>query len=1105
MISTPFEDRVVQLKAYTDSVNKKLESAQIPYFEDGTIRMVTSYIFEEDRRSTTIPAYDVGVLTWQTDRNRVPIDNTLCIVGKQGETVFNLAPKFGITAARLIELNHIKPEDENKDLLGVVLDTGIIPTVSTLSKLGIIKPLVAFLDGLFIPMSNIRVRSDIHNDYLFLDLSCIENVNLIRDRKDLKLYTYKFASDDPNDMELIGFDKNGMITSVESEKKYRLYTRDTITYKEDLFVDSTTHKGTFGHMFNERVDLPYMNKVKPENVFVFQEGRHITNATVTTHNYNIINVRFPDFGEDSRAVCIYRKSVFYTEDNALRVNHAVAKEIAPLYEDFLDDTENSVQRFIDEICLIDPDRYGIKFVAFGIDNAEEGSTPADELIYYTSEKARRAMKHLAGEIFQKDKPSILQVINGIIDDAYVAEFEGRITYDEWHLRKNLPEMFKHSEDEDPKYYDDYHTLDESFDFKFYDKKSMNLNMLNAIAYIANYDSDKLESALPRYEISACCDGSALRHFVSNGVLKMGRFNWTRRENYVMIFKNGELLNTYNSITYEPLEFKVPIDDFTDDDKFEIVYILMVNNRIFPVVCNDSIVTSMYWFDKDEVELWDNRTPDGSYAITGKNQVYRVPFTITDPWVRAHAKPQPDPPTPGGGGVDFRNGPIFHFDDSDLGYDAVCYITNDHGLESVQKLINTYLPAATYPDVNELLMHMADVARNNNLIFNEMSLRLHLSDSLSVPPYPVLVSLPDPTKCGYDAGTIVKCNNNWYVFTITGSTKSWQTTTKPADADAKDPIDQLMAAIEQYSLLEPSDDPEPDPDPDPDPDPPLSDWWLIPDDQMYKLRLTDEDLLLYEGDAVWITSCRQFRHQQYSSSDCASYSVADESGTHLQYKIRMSAKFRYCTNVNKYMVFINNRCLPRSYIMIVPRNNNPVGYITLYPQIPITDSDVIDVFYLPDEMTVDFNEEVLKRKANTNSGYIKIDKSSTLTGISRNSSMIFVNGRKIRYDEIQDISTNIVKVTDTVPNPEHMTLALEVYRYLYSDSDFTLRAYAPSKLEELIPPKPSKMDDLFASYTEPRGTEQEVFLDRITKDSVRTGIKSDADFIAYDPNSWVAEF
>ena len=38
---TPYEERVSQLRGLTDTTNRKLESALIPYFEDGVIRLVT--------------------------------------------------------------------------------------------------------------------------------------------------------------------------------------------------------------------------------------------------------------------------------------------------------------------------------------------------------------------------------------------------------------------------------------------------------------------------------------------------------------------------------------------------------------------------------------------------------------------------------------------------------------------------------------------------------------------------------------------------------------------------------------------------------------------------------------------------------------------------------------------------------------------------------------------------------------------------------------------------------------------------------------------------------------------------------------------------------
>ena len=1114
---TPYEERVSQLRGLTDTTNRKLESALIPYFEDGVIRLVKAYPFEDDMRSASKNnTYRVETITWMTDRVRSIIDETITLTGKKGETISDISVKTGVEIDELLALN--SSIDIDTDIYGIIIDTGLTASLNNMVRLGLIKAFIVFVDGHYVPMSHISIKSDIYNDYMIIDYNCFENKACVTDRNRVWVYTYAHATESSDGTTLLmSFDCNGCITSSPEEIKYSLYSKDTGTFVSPLFVDPKTNKGTYGHMFNERIDLPYMNKVKPENIFVFQNGVLIRNAEVTCHNYNIINVRYPEFAPDSRAVVIYKKSVLYTEDNALRVNHAVHKEIAPLFEDFLDDVENSVQRFIDEIYMLDAEKYGLHFIPIRINNVEEGSTPADEIIWYDNEETKKVLYHLISEIFEKDAKNIKDIITGIVDDAYGDNPDKASNYDEWTLRKNLPEMFLHSENENPKYYDDFRTLDESFDFFFYDRKSMHTNMLEAIAYIANYDSDKLESALPRYEVSAITDGKGLRYFVKDGVLKMGRYNWSRRENFVMVFKNGELLPTYSELKYTPLDFIVPIDEFDDDDKFEIVYFLMCNNRVMPVVCNDSIVTSEFWFDKSEVELWDDRTPDGAYSVSGQNQVYRVPFAIQPPLIRHHGKAPEPVPTPSGGGVDMRNGPVYHFDDSDIGYDTFVYITNDKGYDAVVSRINTFVPATKYPDINGLLLDLADNAKNNSFLYGELSLRLHLDDTINIPTYSSYETMPNAS--GFEIGDSIKftgesvdsfVQNSYYEVQLVNGVKTWVLANPPTSTVS--PIRKLMDSIEQYALLEPSDEPDSGEVTDPD-EPPIEepgtggggigtgsgesgseeeyDWWLVPDKEMYKLYVTPEDLLFYENDTVWITSRRQFRYQKITVT-----SEYDTSYT-------LNNTFRYCTNTSKYMVFVNHRCLPRSYVVVVPRVNNPVGKITFYPNINLRSGDIIEVFYVPDEMTNDFKEEVMKRTETTNSGYIKINKINTMTGISRNSAMVFVNGRKIRYDEVLDISSGIVKVIDPFPSEKSMTLSLEVYRYLYSAHSYTLSQYAPSKLEELIPNKPSKMDDLFDSYTEPCGNEPEVFLNRFTKDSVKNRILQD--FIAGDEDAWIAEF
>lgn len=71
-------------------------------------------------------------------------------------------------------------------------------------------------------------------------------------------------------------------------------------------------------------------------------------------------------------------------------------------------------------------------------------------------------------------------------------------------------------------------------------------------------------------------------------LEMSRWNIAQQDNYVMIFKNRELYDKYNTIEYTDISFSVElaISDIQDDDVFEFVFFLNANNAVIEKVCEE---------------------------------------------------------------------------------------------------------------------------------------------------------------------------------------------------------------------------------------------------------------------------------------------------------------------------------------------------------------------------------------------------------------------------------------------------------------------------------------------------------------------------------------
>ena len=96
--------------------------------------------------------------------------------------------------------------------------------------------------------------------------------------------------------------------------------------------------------------------------------------------------------------------------------------------------------------------------------------------------------------------------------------------------------------------------------------------------------------------------------IDSSRLQMSRWNIGQQYNYVMIFKNRELYNLYNSIEYTDISFSVLFDSSNtkDDDVFEFVFFLNANNTVMKKICetNDDIklIVPNGYYSKDSLNI-----------------------------------------------------------------------------------------------------------------------------------------------------------------------------------------------------------------------------------------------------------------------------------------------------------------------------------------------------------------------------------------------------------------------------------------------------------------------------------------------------------------------
>ena len=1037
-----YEKQIDYLRSRTDMVNSALESALIPTIVSNGCERVREYIFDGEYVLAHNPSWR---LVFKTDklffkkngRVKTKIKDTISFALKPNESMYDLAMTYNIPVQNLIRLNPSIPVNstvngEEKDFMNTIIHTDIPATVENLNKYGILNKFMTFIDGHYVSMNNVYVETDIINDYIVVDLRCLLDWSGIKDYTKIDLMYYEYATEDRElgfGSPIFTFDRGGKFSPYGISTK--VWTTDPCLYHFEFLGDEN-----FGKVYNERLKpFTFRQKIKPQNVMAFQKGKFIDNVPVTVHNGNIVNVLFPEFSVESKIVVFYNTRVEYTQDNILRFSKVKLSEIADTYEMYLDMLENSCQRFIDEIYTLsesDPDgsKYGFEFKEVRINGVEDASNTIDTLIFYTGSFTRKVLRQLASEIFEHDTDTVRNIIYKIIDNAALPYEEDRSIKFEWNLRKNLPEMFKYAPPGDLPYLDNYDSIDDSFNFSHKDNQSYEKNLLDAIKYISEYDSDKLERGLPRNVHTLTYTGEEVRKYVTDGTLVMGRYNSNvnHRRNYVMIFKNGELLDTYNTITYDFLNFTVDINKFEDTDRFDFVYFLFCNNVTFPMTCSDSMIQNVSVFTHSEVDLFGRRIRDNTYSPTGKNIYYRIPFSIDLPYIGATAGSGGG----GGSGVQYtvitKPGVVLHFDDNDLSIDNFIYFNSDDTLNAALAIIDEKI---TDPEMNAIFHTMANKARTEDNINDELSLRVHLSDTLS--------------------------SEDGVVDTVI------QSILKLSDDVTTDPEEGVG---ETHILLD--------------------------DKELYKIKLSDEDLEYYKDDAMVVCSKRQFRYQ---------FVVIENENSK---SIKLSQDFMYAINQSQYLVFVNHRLLPRTYVVATPLKDTPVSNCTVYLNVDLHKDDIVEVFYVSEPLYNDFNPNILLKSDNTTSGYIRINKSEALVGLNKNSALVFVNGKKISYADILDVSNNTIKVLDTDTSKDSMTLSLDIYRYLHSDENMTLREYAPSKLDKMIPLTTEKIDSAMnVEGKEPMSNEEE-FFNTYDKDTIRNLLYEDYISSSLD-DSWIAFF
>lgn len=166
---------------------------------------------------------------------------------------------------------------------------------------------------------------------------------------------------------------------------------------------------------------------------------------------------------------------------------------------------------------------------------------------------------------------------------------------------------------------------------------------------------------------------------------------------------------------------------------------------------------------------------------------------------------------------------------------------------------------------------------------------------------------------------------------------------------------------------------------------------LKDDHTYNVTLTDP---YYYGRTLYVSHSRQFRYCYYNiNSDCLG--------------VTLSPDFRFCHNINKYMVFINGKLIPKNNITLtIMDKDQPFDELALYTNITMHAGDMIEIFYLPMEI----NNIVPTPNEIPETGIIEIPTAKLDYCLSKELYLFFVNGSKIHKCDLVDLDREKVKLT-----------------------------------------------------------------------------------------------
>ena len=658
--------------------------------------------------------------------------------------------------------------------------------------------------------------------------------------------------------------------------------------------------------------------------------------------------------------------------------------------------------------------------------------------------------------------------------------------DEWCLRRNLHEMFYWSTENENFVIDSMHILDEVFDFDYDATKTYEENLVAGTKYILGYDADKLEASIKRGIVSFTKSGRELKAYMNNhpAVIYTSTDNYKRiqfnsNQDYIVTVNNERLYVYINdnstSFSYVDengvekhdntifLKYKGQVNDTIEinqascyikdidknftayyatdktkyNDETQMVEFYNNNNELVVTLQADAV----YTYHKLQMSRW-NISKQDNYVMIFKNR------KLYDRYSSIHYSDIAFD-------VDMEMSDI---DDDDM-FEFVFFL-NANNTIITKECRNTEAEQLVIPDayysksVNQLRTDKNGDKYDKGLYENissnytfERGIACH-TDVIEPENVQLLVSVmprtEDDTFIGSGANLAYELNYTVYSYKATTSNDNTERTARSIAVDNK--VNGLYRVTKQgggeYFLTYDGTVPEKtDTITTPTSDPQFIDYG-------YSTNRT-----ISPSYKLYLSSKRQFRYQHNTIVE------NHDSG----FYINLDTSFKYCVKNSHMMVFKNGLLLPPTYYFLRPIINTPIGAVAVVFNVELAAGDEIDMFYVTNDLhhlecdyydianqeryiqngdvrvNVNNNEYRVMGEMSTDrqelirgwrTNYIKM-RSPLYAISSKNSTFVFLNGKKVRNDEITDISDTIMGIdTDYARNGDDMqAVRLEVINHL----------------------------------------------------------------------------